>query len=67
MNSMLTWNILAMVVLAFPCGLILKACWDGMFSGIDPKLFMGMFLLIGLGYAVFIADLAYFREEEKHD
>lgn len=65
MNEMVLWNILAMIVLAFPCSLILKASWDGMFSGLDPKIYLGLFMLIGVGYSVLIANIAHFREEGK--
>ena len=67
MNDLLIWNILAMLVLAIPCGLLLKVCWDAMLSGMDPKLFMGLLVMVGLGYCVFIGNIAYFKEEGKHD
>lgn len=65
MNDMLAWNLLAIIVLAIPCYIVLKASWEAIYSGLDPLIFIGLFFGIGVGYSVLIGNLMYFREERK--
>lgn len=67
MNELIVWNILAMILLAFPSYIILAASWEAIYSGMNPYLFLGLFAMIGIGYCVMVGNLIYFKEEGKKD
>ena len=66
---MALWNVVAMVCLATPSYVLIRACIEMMSTPgtTQPYLYLGIITLIALAYCVLICNVIYFREERKKD
>lgn len=67
MNVMLAWNVLALICLALPSYIMIRACVEAVISSgiMDPQAYLGMIMIVGVCWCVVIGNIIYFREEGK--